>query len=75
MPRKLLIAFLTAAPIGVALGFAATNFLSPQAAAGAFDIFLALIILGALGTIIALRPSRSRLLSKPNSTLTAAFAS
>lgn len=60
MPRKLLIAFLIAAPIGVALGFAAT-FLPPTLAAAAFDVFLAFIILGALGVVIALRPSQRTL--------------
>ena len=74
MPRKLLIAFLIAAPIGIALGFAATSFLTPRVAAGVFNIFLAFIILGALGTVIALRPSRGRLLSKLTSSLNAAFA-
>jgi len=73
MARKLLIAFLIAAPFGVALGFAA-SFLPPKLAAGAFDMFLAFIILGALGTVIAFRPSQ-RTLSKHISTLTAAFAS
>lgn len=57
MPRKLLIAFLIAAPIGVVLGFAAT-FLPPTLAAAAFDVFLAFIIIGALGLVIALRPSQ-----------------
>ena len=60
MPRKLLIAFLIAAPIGVVLGFAAT-FLPPTLAAAAFDVFLAFIILGALGVVIALRPSQRTL--------------
>ena len=72
--RKLLIAFLIAAPFGVALGFAAAALLPPKLAAGAFDMFLAFIILGALGTIIAFRPSQ-RALSKHISTLTSAFAS
>jgi len=73
MTRKLLIAFLIAAPIGVALGFAAAAFLPPMLAAGAFDMFLAFIILGVLGIVIALRPSQ-RALSKQISTFTAAFA-
>ena len=52
--------FLIAAPIGVALGFAAT-FLPTTLAAAAFDVFLAFIILGALGIVIALRPSQRSL--------------
>jgi hypothetical protein len=63
MPRKLLIAFLIAAPIGALLGFAAAAFLPPPLAAAAFDMFLAFIIVGALGTVIAFRPSQ-RTLSK-----------
>jgi hypothetical protein len=63
MPRKLLVAFLIAAPIGVLLGFAAAAFLSPTMAAAAFDMFLAFVIVGALGTVIAFRPSQ-RALSK-----------
>ena len=74
MPRKLLIAFLIAAPFGIALGFAATNFLTPRAAAGVFDIFLALIVVGALGTVLALRPSRSRIAPKSTTSLSAALA-
>ncbi len=74
MPRKLIVAFLIAAPLGVALGFAATTFLTPRAAAGVFDIFLALIILGALGTVIALRPARGRTAHKATASLTAALA-
>jgi hypothetical protein len=73
MPRKLFIAFLIAAPIGVALGFAAAAFLPPRLAAGAFDMFLASIILGALGTVIAFRPSQ-RTLSKYSSKFVAALA-
>jgi hypothetical protein len=72
MPRKLIVAFLVAAPLGVALGFAATTFLTPRVAAGAFDIFLALIILGALGTVIAYRPTRARTASKTTTSLSAA---
>ena len=73
MPRKLLIAFLFAAPIGVVLGFAAASFLSPGFAAAAFDMFLAFIILGALGLVIAFRPSQ-RGLPKQISTLSGALA-
>ncbi len=74
MPRKLLIAFLIAAPFGAALGFAATSFLTPRAAAGAFDIFLALIVVGALGAVLAFRPSRSRIAPKSTTFLSAAVA-
>jgi len=70
MPRKLILTFLIAAPLGVALGFAATFLLSPHAAAGAFNLFLAFIILGALGTVLALRPARHRPVPKA----TASFA-
>ena len=64
MYRTLILAFLFAAPLGVALGYAATTLLSPHAAAAAFNGFLALIILGALGTVLSLRPVRSRSIHK-----------
>lgn len=73
MPRKLLIAFLIAAPFGVLLGLAAANFLPPTMAAAAFDMFLAFIIVGALGLVIAYRPSQ-RALHKITSSMTAPLA-
>ena len=73
MPRKLIIAFLIAAPLGVALGFAATAFLTPHAAAGVFNIFLAFVILGAVGTVLAFRPARGKAAHKTTS-LSAALA-
>ena len=73
MPRKLIIAFLIAAPLGVALGFAATAYLTPRAAAGAFDIFLGLIIVGAVGTVIAFRTARGRTAHKTTTSLSAAL--
>ena len=60
MPHKLSLAFLIAAPFGVALGLIARLMLSPQAAAGALNLFLAFIILGLLGSVLALRPERGR---------------
>ena len=64
MPKKLIVSFLIAAPVGAALGFAATHFLSPREAAGAFDIVLALIILGTLGAVWSLRSQRGRFVHK-----------
>ncbi|MBI1211174.1 MAG: hypothetical protein GC190_06900 [Alphaproteobacteria bacterium] len=57
MRRKLLVAFVLAAPIGALLGFAAA-LLPPTLAAAAFDMFLACAIVGALGLVIAFRPSQ-----------------
>lgn len=73
MPRKLIIAFLIAAPLGIALGFAATTFLTPRAAADVFDVFLAFVILGAIGTVLAFRPARGKPAHKTTS-LSAALA-
>ena len=74
MPRKFLLAFLIAAPIGVLLGFAAAVLLPPMFAAAAFDLFLAFIIMGVLGLVIAFRPSQ-RSVHKITSSMAAAFAS
>jgi hypothetical protein len=41
------------------MGLAATAMLSPHAAAGAFNLFLAFILLGVLGMVLAFRPARS----------------
>lgn len=59
MPRNLILAFLIAAPFGGVFGFAATTLLSPHVAAGAFNLFLGLIVLGALGLVVAFRPVRA----------------
>ena len=69
MYRNLILAFLIAAPFGVAFGFATKWLLSPHAAAGAFNGFLALIILGALGVVIAIRPSRASIQRDPSTPL------
>ena len=69
MYRNLILAFLIAAPLGVAFGFAAKWLLSPYAAAGAFNGFLALIILGAIGVILAFRPGRTSIPRGPSTPL------
>ena len=74
MPRKLIIAFLIAAPLGVALGFAATSFLAPRAAAEVFDLFLAFIVLGAIGAVLASRPIRGRAPIQKTTSLTVGVA-
>jgi hypothetical protein len=71
MYRNLILAFLIAAPLGVAFGFAAKWLLSPYAAAGAFNGFLALIILGVLGMVLALRPARAKAEHKSSMSLAA----
>ena len=73
MYRTLILAFLLAAPFGVALGYAATALLSPHTAAAAFNGFLALIILGALGTVLSLRPIRGRSIPKASAYPSAAL--